>query len=41
MSESPFWDDVTKTVTYVDVIGKEVLRYDPATGELKSISFSE
>ncbi|XP_034252823.1 regucalcin-like [Thrips palmi] len=39
MSESPFWDDESSTVIFVDVIGKEVLRYDPSSGELKSISF--
>ncbi|KAE8751493.1 Regucalcin-like [Frankliniella occidentalis] len=41
MSESPYWDDITNTVIFVDVIGKLVLRYDPAhPGDLKNISFS-
>lgn len=40
MSESPYWCDDTNTVTFVDVIGQLVLRYDPATQDLKNISFA-
>ncbi|KAK3926218.1 Regucalcin [Frankliniella fusca] len=41
MSESPYWDDKTNTVIFVDVIGKLVLRYDPShPDDLKNISFS-
>jgi len=41
MSESPYWDDTTNTVIFVDVIGKLVLRYNPShPDDLKNISFS-
>ncbi|KAJ1531489.1 hypothetical protein ONE63_000164 [Megalurothrips usitatus] len=41
MGESPYWDDATGTVIFIDVIGQMVLRYDPAHPEdLKNISLS-
>lgn len=42
MGESPYWCEETETVSFVDIIGKQVLRYNPAfPGELQSVSFSK
>ena len=34
LGESPFWDQATQTLYWVDIVGKRVLRFDPASGEI-------
>ncbi len=34
LGESPFWDEASQTLYWVDIVGKRVQRYDPSTGEI-------
>ena len=34
LGESPFWDESTQTLYWVDIVGKRVHRLDPASGEI-------
>lgn len=33
LSEAPFWDEENQCLYYVDLFGKEIHKFDPATGE--------
>ncbi|XP_071508885.1 regucalcin-like [Diadema antillarum] len=39
--EGPHWDDVTNTLLYVDIVGNTIYRYDPSSGQSKSVNIGE
>ncbi len=36
LGETPFWDEATQTLFWCDIVGKEVQRLDPSSGEIRT-----